>query len=214
MVYSNLPETLGLIFAVPSSGLRKTKSQLSASFTSDGRYIVSAGEDSNVYIWNCDLSGQKSSKRVKSAKSIRSCECFSSEGVTVAVPWPGMGRKDIGSSNDKLHLPSQPLKILEPSTWLWGSDFCSLGAWFFADGISRGAATWPEEELPASPRNSAEANDRRQHHHHLHSNHRHHMQRQYQQLTHLSAAWGLVIVTASCNGTIRSFHNYGLPVGL
>ncbi|ONK57530.1 uncharacterized protein A4U43_C09F1440 [Asparagus officinalis] len=187
-------------------GLRKSKSQLSASFTSDGRYIVSVGEDSNVYIWNYDLSGRQQSSKVtkslKSLKSIRSCELFSSEGLSLAVPWPGINHRDSDSNNHHLHLPSQPAKILEPSTWLWDSDFCSLGAWLFADGISKGSATWPEEKLVASHRNSLEVRD----HHHMH--HR------YQHLTHLSATWSLVIVTASCDGTIRSFHNYGLPVRL
>lgn len=196
-------------------GLRKTKSQLSASFTSDGRYIVSAGEDSNVYIWNCDISTRQSPKGAKSLKSIQSCELFSSEGVSVAVPWPGLGNKDMGLGSNKLHLPSQPLKILEPSTWLWDSDFCSLGAWLFADGISKGAATWPEEELSASPRSSVGVNDHHHRHHsHQHSDHQHRMHRQHQRLTHLSATWSLVIVTASCDGVIRSFHNYGLPVRL
>jgi len=193
------------------SGLRKTKSQLSASFTSDGRYIVSVGEHSNVYIWNYDLSGRQSPKRVK---SVRSCELFSSEGVSIAVPWPGMNHRNTGLTNNRLHLPSQPIKILEPSTWLWDSNLCSLGAWLFADGISKGSATWPEEKLPASPWNSVEANDRRQNRIHQHSDHQYHTHHLYHHLTHLSATWSLVIVTASCNGTIRSFCNYGLPVRL
>lgn len=191
-------------------GLRRTKSQLSASFTSDGRYIISAGEDSSVYVWNYDLSVRQSPKGVKSMKTVRSCELFSSEGVSLAVPWPGIGPKDLSLSNNKLPLPSQPLKILEPSTWLWDSDFCSLGAWLFADGISKGSATWPEEKLTASPQNSMGV----MHRGHQHSNHEHHMHHQYRRLTHLSATWSLVIVTASCDGTIRCFHNYGLPVRL
>ena len=215
-IYPNLPSLQALTFLIFVSGLRKTKSQLSASFTSDGRYVVSAGEDSNVYIWNYDLSGNRqSSKGVRSVKSVRSCELFSSEGVSVAVPWPGVNHRDTSLSNNRLHLPSQPLKILEPSTWLWDSDFCSIGAWLFNDGISKGSATWPEEKLPASPQNSVEANDHHQHYRvHQHSDCRYHMHHQYHRLTHLSATWSLVIVTASCNGIIRSFHNYGLPVRL
>lgn len=204
----------GLTFTAYGSGFRKTKSQLSASFTSDGRYIVSVGEDSNVYIWNYDLSGRQSSKGVKSVKSIRSCELFSSAGVSLAVPWPGMNRRYSDMSNINLHLPSQPLKLLEPSTWLWDSDFCSFGAWFFADGLFKGSATWPEEKLPGPPRHLLEAKDHYQHHNDQHRDHRHRMHRQYLRFTHLSATWSLVIVTASCDGTIRSFHNYGLPVRL
>jgi hypothetical protein len=33
-------------------------------------------------------------------------------------------------------------------------------------------------------------------------------------LSAISAAWNMVIVTASHGGVIRSFHNYGLPVTL
>lgn len=193
------------------SGLRKTKSQVSASFTSDGRYIVSAGEDSHVYIWNYNLSGRQSSKGVKLVKSVRSCELFSSAGVSVAVPWPGMNSRDSDFSTNSLHLRSQPVKLLEPSTWLWNSGFSSLGAWLCADGISKGSATWPEETLPASPQHALEVKDD---YSQCNYQPRDHQYQHCHRLMLLSATWSLVIVTASCDGTIRSFHNYGLPVRL
>ncbi|KAJ6804190.1 WD repeat-containing protein YMR102C-like [Iris pallida] len=189
-------------------GCRRTKIQSSASFTADGRYIVSVGEDSNVYIWNYDAS--PSSKCLKSMKSIRSCEHFFSEDVSVAVPWTGMDQRQSSLNNKALHIPSQPLKILDPSTWLWDSDFRSFGAWLFADGILRGSATWPEEKLPISSPCSSRGGDLR----HQHGNFKYHMHPNYQHLTCLSASWCMVIVTASRSGSIRTFHNYGLPVRL
>lgn len=179
-------------------GLRKTRSHLSASFTSDGRYIVSVGEDSNVYVWNCDLLSQPSSKE---AKSIRSFELFFSEGVSVAVPWPKMERRS-GPCTKGLHLPSPPLKILEPSTWLWDPECLYLGSWLLADGVSR---VGPEEKLLTSTQtlpNSENSNPGKP---------KNEMFYHYQQLTSLAAIWSLVIVTASSDGRIRSFHNYGLP---
>ncbi|XP_020597450.1 F-box/WD-40 repeat-containing protein At5g21040-like [Phalaenopsis equestris] len=180
-------------------GLRKTKSHLSASFTSDGRYIVSVGEDSNIYVWNCDLLSKPSSKE---AKSIRSFELFFSEGVSVAVPWPKMEHR-AGPCTNALHLPSPPLKILEPSTWLWDSDCLFLGSWLFTDGASR---VGPEEKLPTSPQASSFSDNPNI------GKINNEMVCRYPQLTSLAAIWSLVIVTATSDGRIRSFHNYGLPV--
>ncbi|XP_010931045.1 uncharacterized protein [Elaeis guineensis] len=184
-------------------GLRKAKSQLSASFTSDGRHIVSVGEDSYVYIWNYDSSGSLSSK---GSKSIRACELFFSERASVAVPWPGLDHGQAGSGGKTLDASSLQQKILEASTCLRDPDCFSLGTWLFSDGSSRGSATWPEEKLSSTPKPSSKTESC--HHHHCHLHH------QYHSLTSMAAMWSLVIVTASHDGTIRSFHNYGLPVRL
>ncbi|XP_072969487.1 uncharacterized protein [Typha angustifolia] len=167
-------------------GLRKANSLFSASFMLDGRYLVSVGDDSHVYIWNSDGS-RKPSKR---AKSTSSCELFFSGGASVAAPWPGVDR---GARLSTGHLdPPLSQRILDPSTLLRDPYCYSLGTRLFSDGFTRGYATWPEEKLP-SP---------------LADNYHHH----YRHLTSISAAWNTVIVTASNDGVIRSFHNYGLPV--
>ncbi|KAA8538066.1 hypothetical protein F0562_027354 [Nyssa sinensis] len=68
------------------SGVRNPGSQVPASFTSDGQHIVSASDDSNVYVWNY-ISEDKSSHR---AKNISSCENFLSHNASIALPWYGM----------------------------------------------------------------------------------------------------------------------------
>jgi hypothetical protein len=58
----------------------------------------------------------------------------------------------------------------------------------------RGSVTWPEEKLSSAKTENAP--------------------RLADCFSAISAAWNMVIVTASHGGVIRSFHNYGLPVTL
>ncbi|KQJ82574.1 WD repeat-containing protein 44 [Brachypodium distachyon] len=163
----------------------KSKALSSPSLTSDGRYLISAGMDSNVYIWNFDNSSRTLQKR--EAKTVRSCEMFFSKDVTTAVPWPGVHQ-------DRHVKPSclTEKSVSTPSLRRQG-ECRSPGAWFFAD-VMRGSVTWPEEKLiSAKPVNGPRLADC---------------------LSAISAAWNMVIVTASRGGVIRSFHNYGLPVRL
>ncbi|CDY18310.1 BnaC09g30600D [Brassica napus] len=68
-------------------GFRNTNSQISASLTSNGKFLVSASEDSNVYVWNYDSDSRAGrSKRVTVTNSY---EHFYCRDVSVAVPWPG-----------------------------------------------------------------------------------------------------------------------------
>ncbi|KAF9599665.1 hypothetical protein IFM89_001611 [Coptis chinensis] len=201
-------------------GLRKSGSQMSASFTSNGRHIISVGEDSRVYVWNYDGSMCASSKQ---AKSIRSCEHFFFEGVSVAVPWFGMEQERM---DPNIKSSSQILDHLETFPLLRDTERFSLGGWFSMDGRLRGLATWPEEKLPlwSVP---VEEDHSSHHHDRLHHDFRdeQHQEHQFHQTsqkkhhshdnhTAFSATWGLVIVTGGWDGVIRTFHNYGLPVRL
>uniref|UniRef100_A0A453BYI2 Uncharacterized protein n=2 Tax=Aegilops tauschii subsp. strangulata TaxID=200361 RepID=A0A453BYI2_AEGTS len=173
-------------FVLYDAGPWKSKALSSPSLTSDGRYLISTGMDSNVYIWNFDNSSGASQKG--EAKSVQSCEMFFSKDVTTAVPWPGVHR-------DRHVKPSRlPEKSVSASALRrHGGESRSPGTWFFADGM-RGSVTWPEEKLTsAKPVNGPRLADC---------------------LSAISAAWNMVIVTASHGGVIRSFHNYGLPVTL
>ncbi|TXG60458.1 hypothetical protein EZV62_015031 [Acer yangbiense] len=182
-------------------GLPKSGSQMSASFTTTGKHIISVGEDCRVYVWNYDGSCFPSSKH---PKSVRSCEHFFSEGVSVAAEWSGMGAEHKGLLNGSLHGCSQRQDNLESASWIRDSDRFSIGNWFSTDGpCSRGSATWPEEKLPLWDVSITEDEHRqRQHESNLYG------------LRGISETWGLVIVAAGCDGTIRTFQNYGLPVRL
>ncbi|WVZ24526.1 hypothetical protein V8G54_003070 [Vigna mungo] len=183
-------------------GLPKSGSQMSGSFTSSGKHIISVGEDSHVYIWNLDDLGNASSKQTKSE---RSCEYFFSKGVTVAIPWSDVKAYQRGSSSNFSHHSSemQSQSELAPHETRDPERF-SLGNWFAIDGTCRGSMTWPEEKLPSWDLPIAEDEyDQQQL-----------CQKNTCQDRIVSETWGLSIVVAGCDGTIKTFHNFGLPIRL
>ncbi|KAL3699001.1 hypothetical protein R1sor_017023 [Riccia sorocarpa] len=74
-------------------GLRNANSQIAASFNRTGEFIISASEDSRVYVWNSGIKDARNSRKDKS----QSYEHFSSSNVAIAIPWPGMGPQSASS---------------------------------------------------------------------------------------------------------------------
>ncbi|KAL3536394.1 hypothetical protein ACH5RR_004855 [Cinchona calisaya] len=64
-------------------GFRNTSSQISAAFSPDGKYIISASEDNQVYIW------KREDPKGKSKMTTHSLEHFQCRDVSVAIPWLG-----------------------------------------------------------------------------------------------------------------------------
>ncbi|XP_062007273.1 uncharacterized protein LOC133724534 [Rosa rugosa] len=189
-------------------GLPKSGSQMSASFTSSGKRIISVGEDSRVYLWDYDSCCVPSSKHTK---SVRSCEHFYCEGVSVAIPWSGMGTEDRNLETASPRYCSQTQDRIDATPGSRDSERFLLGNWFFLEGSCRGSATWPEENLPQW--DSPVAGEEDDHWQYKDHQHHHHHNKAHNHLTK-SETWGLVIVTAGWDGKIRTFHNYGLPVSL
>ncbi|KAL6132210.1 PREDICTED: WD repeat-containing protein 44-like [Fragaria vesca subsp. vesca] len=176
-------------------GLKNAANLRSATFTSDGKHIISASEDSNVYIWNC--SDQEKSF-FSQAKSTRSCERFTMD-ASVAIPWSGLKCEALEHAG-KFGVVENKF----PETLPFSSPACfSLSQESFLESIPKGSATWPEEKLPTSsplPKSST-----------MHRSEYKFFKTSCQS-TSSSHAWGMVIVTAGWDGRIKSFHNYGLPV--
>ncbi|KAM3287043.1 WD repeat-containing protein 44 [Capsicum chacoense] len=195
-------------------GFRNTSRQISASTTADGRYVVCASEDSHVYIWKHE--GDSRPSRNKGVTITQSYEHFHSQDVSVAIPWPGMSdmlRYHTSSSGEQsshdgldevstANHPPSPVEECSPLTSgcgnspLHGTISSATNNYFF-DRIS---ATWPEEKLLLatkyrSPRVSTDASIAFS-----------------SGLTQTKFCWGLVIVTASHRGEIRTFQNFGLPI--
>lgn len=197
-------------------GFRNTNSQISASLTANGKYVVCASEDSHVYIWKHE--GDSRLSRSKGVTATRSYEHFHCQDVSAAIPWPGMGDTwglqdscsgEPNGFNDQLdevstanHPPTpveetngsetSPLASGCTSSPLHGTISSATNSYFF-DRIS---ATWPEEKLllatkNRSPRVGVDFSDG---------------------VNQRRSAWGMVIVTASLKGEIRTFQNFGLPV--
>ncbi|XP_019168633.1 PREDICTED: uncharacterized WD repeat-containing protein C18H10.05-like [Ipomoea nil] len=100
-------------------GVRNSAGLVPATFTSDGKHVVSVTEDSNVCIWNYN--------ELQTSKTVRSYESFYSHNASVVVPWCGAGSSVPGSM-----LSSG--KAISTSS----SSCCQF----------KGCATWPEEKLP------------------------------------------------------------------
>ncbi|KAK8553713.1 hypothetical protein V6N12_030697 [Hibiscus sabdariffa] len=70
------------------SGFRNTSSQIAASFTPNGKYVLTASEDSQVFVWRFDEpKNTGAGKRV--AVTARGSEQFPCKSVSVAIPWTG-----------------------------------------------------------------------------------------------------------------------------
>lgn len=202
------------------TGFRNTNSQISASLTANGKYVVCASEDSHVYVWR--HAGDSCPSRSKGVTVTRSYEHFHCQDVSVAIPWPGMcetwGFQQDTSSREQSgpidhpdevstanHPPtpveetngseSSPLASVCSNSPLHGTISSATNSYFF-DRIS---ATWPEEKLALAAKN-------------------HHSPRISVDfssgLNQSRTAWGMVIVTAGLRGEIRTFQNFGLPVRL
>ncbi|KAL6503183.1 hypothetical protein OROHE_023812 [Orobanche hederae] len=75
-------------------GFRNTSSQISASFSPDGKHVISASEDSQVYIWKVEESKNPSGGRRKTRITVQAHEHFPCKDVSVAVPWRGSTRNE------------------------------------------------------------------------------------------------------------------------
>lgn len=108
----------------------------SSSFTLDGKHIISASQDSNVYMWSCNDHDRLGSREPKLTKS---CERFLSN-ASFAIPWNGM----------RFHNSN--------GTFACSPFGFSLRQGLFLETFQRGTATWPEEQLPFwSPLASSQA---------------------------------------------------------
>ncbi|XP_077248524.1 uncharacterized protein LOC143888106 [Tasmannia lanceolata] len=199
-------------------GIRNAGSQISASFTRDGKHIISASEDSNVYIWN--YNSLLNRPMPSQAKSVWSYERFFSSNVSVAIPWSrvksgnpvSLTSENIAAHQQVLSDSTRSLQNLcnchsfssNKSLSLSLSDHFSLSHGFLSEVPPKGSATWPEEKLPTSSSLTVSSTMCKSQYKFLKAS--------CQNAVTSSHAWGVVIVTAGWDGRIRSFHNYGLPV--
>ncbi|KAJ7948623.1 WD repeat-containing protein 44-like [Quillaja saponaria] len=197
-------------------GFRNTNSQILASVTANGKYIVSASEDSHVYVWRHEANSRPS--RSKGVTITRSYEHFHCQDVSVAIPWPGMDdawelhdtysgdQAGVDNNLDEVSTANHPPTPVEENNGTEGSrslagctssplhgTISSASNSYFFDRIS---ATWAEEKLilaarRRSPRVSADFSNG---------------------ISQNMSAWGMVIVTAGLRGEIRTFQNFGLPL--
>ncbi|XP_058732160.1 WD repeat-containing protein YMR102C-like [Vicia villosa] len=170
-------------------GLRSA-GQMHASFTSDGKHIVSLSEGSNVCIWNHTGQDRNTSK----AKKIMSSESFLSHNATIAIPWCGIESTPLS--------PSLEENLIQRSS-LSSPDCFFMSRGFLSELVPRVSATWPEETLLDSGQTVVSPTICKSEYKFLRS------ACKGMANSHL---WGQVIVTAGSDGFIKVYQNYGLPV--
>ncbi|CAN0926619.1 WD repeat-containing protein 44 [Linum grandiflorum] len=77
-------------------GFKNVNSQIAASFSLNGKHVICASEDSNVYIWKREegRSSTGTGKSKSAAVTSRGYEAFQCKDVSVAIPWPGTVKGD------------------------------------------------------------------------------------------------------------------------
>ncbi|KAL4554014.1 hypothetical protein LXL04_039873 [Taraxacum kok-saghyz] len=176
-------------------GFRNTNSQISAYLASNGRYVVSASEDSHVYVWKHEGDTSHAS-RTKSVTATQSYEHFHCQDVSTAIPWPGISDSEWApnfpadlDNNTNNHPPTPTNGGSHNGNSPVNGTITSATNGYFFDRIS---ATWPEEKLVVASKSSVDFSNGGK--------------------VGTTTAWGMVIVTAGLRGEIRTFQNFGMPV--
>ncbi|KAL3639867.1 hypothetical protein CASFOL_014835 [Castilleja foliolosa] len=182
-------------------GFRNTNSQISASLSSNGKYTISASEDSNVYVWRHE--SQTRPNRTKDVTVTQSYEFFHCQDVSVAIPWPGSDDKRAlqntlaEGQNCNFYRFEDAFTEYHPTSPVGESNSPPLNRRLSNGYLSNKISIlWPEEKLISATKNRSSrlsvdfSNG-------LYQN---------------RSAWGMVIVTAGLKGEIKAFQNFGLPV--
>ncbi|VAH34330.1 unnamed protein product [Triticum turgidum subsp. durum] len=193
-------------------GFRNTNSQISACYAARGRYVISASENSHVYVWRNDdgpdeqRSSSSSSKGVVSVAN--SYEYFYCRDVTVAAALPSTAGSAATSRTNSRRKHQELDCVSEyPLPHAGDGDSSDFQQQQSRDDLSNGSnhsggdrasATWPEELMTPtkqSPRSSTSLPDG-----------------DGAGQAPSRSAWGMAIATAGSGGQIRILQNFGFPV--
>ncbi|KAK1266290.1 hypothetical protein QJS04_geneDACA000522 [Acorus gramineus] len=203
-----------LVCSTMQSWFRNTSSQISASLTANGKYVICASEDSHVYVWRYDSNSRPN--RTKVIVSItQSYEHFHCRDVSVAIPWPGFSADDStetdenqingineDSETDPIFLGDESTKHRSSYHHINGTngstDYKRTSSANGTMNTKRTSSVSAEENLigtanKRSPQSSGELSSGGA-------------------LVQERPAWGMVILTAGRGGEIRVFQNFGLPI--
>ncbi|KAI3830290.1 hypothetical protein L1987_04428 [Smallanthus sonchifolius] len=169
-------------------GYKNTSSQFSAQYSADGKYVICASEDSQVYIWKHEKPKNSGGAKLKYVTTT-SYEHFPCTEVTFAVPWHGSNKQQGLDNEPQAKCDSKrsaPLPVDDKKS----SQLPPVPK----KGTEKG--TNEDSEQPSNTDTSvddgaaaAATNNNVQ-----------------------STAWGLVIMTAGLGGEIKVYQNVGLPI--
>ncbi|KAL1210893.1 COMPASS-like H3K4 histone methylase component WDR5A [Cardamine amara subsp. amara] len=206
-------------------GFKNTSSQMIASYTLDAKHIVCASEDSQVYVWK----HEEPRLGITGRKTISMCtsyETFPCKDVSVAIPWHGVVKGEPPPTQTQSK--RNPKKTSTTTTGPENATTCKksglppLPKKNNENTADVGSEQHQEEDLVTQiPQNESKNNTGESlkpgdspsislssrisswswfdssGSHGAHS--------------HQPTAWGMVIVTATLKGQIRTYQNFGLP---
>ncbi|KAK4377538.1 hypothetical protein RND71_003834 [Anisodus tanguticus] len=214
-------------------GFRNTSSQISASFSQDGKYIISASEDSQVYIWKREEPKTGTGKS-RSIVNVQSYEYFPCKDVSVAIPWPCSIKNQppladrINFKRDSKRSPPPP----HPTNGSPTRGYNSAGANSkmklpplptkknsAMEKIQTSQDDDSAQDSPTDPGvgsresfSSSSPSIRDGDSPSISSSSRFDGSNNQGNNIIQSTAWGMVIVTASSGGEIRVYQNFGMPI--
>ncbi|KAK1646700.1 hypothetical protein QYE76_064505 [Lolium multiflorum] len=177
-------------------GFKNTSSQLSATYSGDGRYVVCASEDSHVYVWRRAGGGIDGGARgggigvkAKTWLTSRSYEYFFCRDVSAAVPWPGSPSTSATTATASGRAPDERLSSSVHGGSRRSDDDAPGGGVPLPLRPKSGPMTYMggQSEMLRRGASSKECGGN---------------------------AWGMVVVTASLGGEIRVYQNFGMPLGI
>lgn len=221
-------------------GFRNTSSQIAASFSVDGKYVICASEDSQVFVWKREELKNAGTGKSKGLITTRSHEHFQCKDVSVAVLWPGCIKGEPpplpvqSKRNSKRSAPPSTCGSPTPEDNFAASkrQLPPLPKKNNHPNMIEKASTYPEGELDQVSRvesgigesfSSASASIRYGDSPSISSSGPGSSSWSSSwsffdggnsngiQTVH-ATAWGLVIVTAGVGGEIKAYQNFGLPL--
>ncbi|CAN4116094.1 unnamed protein product [Withania somnifera] len=223
-------------------GFRNTSSQIAASFSSDGKYVISASEDSHVYIWKREEPKSPRGKP-RTSISVQAHELFQCKDVSVAIPWPGSVKNEPpfvemhSKRHSKRFLPPQYPSVGSPTEE--NLDVTNSKRYFQPlpnknNALERVKSGQEEEDLAQLSRTdfgigsgesfaSGSSSNRfgdspsisassSSWSHSWSHSWTHDASNSHGSNIIQATAWGMVILTASLGGEIRIYQNFGLPL--
>ncbi|KAL0740300.1 hypothetical protein Bca4012_081813 [Brassica carinata] len=219
-------------------GFRNTSSQISASYSQDGKYIICASEDSQVYMWKRDSHRTTSETGRRSSNTTQSHEHFECKNVSAAVPWHGHVRGEpppvqmhTKRHSKRISTSSQPSSAVSSPTREETSAASAVPNRNKKPGLPPipkritpqqqpeeevGGEVGSSESFGSSMNGSEQQSSRFGESPSINTSSRLSSWSWFDSGGHgpqtiRPTAWGMVIVTATVTGEIRSYQNFGLP---